>query len=236
MSVGRSKDGGTGGGGGEYSCWSSVSEETLLLHDDLLKLVDHIPLPSRMEKTLSSAEEDYGLPVLDGKTPSELSDIIARECGVKSTTYTSLVEYRMNALRRYWSYLHSKEKMGKKGEESTGGGAVTAVKPAPKSEGFASRISLVLIFPILHSLSKLDPELSSETAKILLDSLCNCEPISLSKEPMDCILGLENLLSSWLTAAREGVAKEGEESVAKEVSERQVQTAAAALVALAVAV
>ena len=53
---------------------------------------------------------------------------------------------------------------------------------------------------------------------------------------MDYILGLENLLSSWLTAAREGVAKEGAESVAKEVSERQVQTVTAALVALAVAV
>ena len=43
---------------------------------------------------------------------------------------------------------------------------------------------------------------------------------------MDCILGLDNLVSSWfswLTGAREGVAKEGVESVAKEVSERQVQ-------------
>ena len=49
---------------------------------------------------------------------------------------------------------------------------------------------------------------------------------------MDCILGLGNLLSSWLTAAREGVAKEGVESIAKEISERQVQSAAATLVLL----
>ena len=126
---------------------------------------------------------------------------------------------------------------GYEGEESLGSGAVASVKLVPKSEGFAGPDYLVLIFPlILHSLSKLDPELSNKTAIILLDSLCNCEPISLSKEPMDCVLGLENLLSSWSTAAREGVAKGGVESVAKEVSERQVQTAAATLVALAVVV
>ena len=111
---------------------------------------------------------------------------------------------------------------GYEGEESSGSGAVTSVKLVPKSKGFAGPDYLVLIFPVLHSLSKLDPELPSETAIILLDSLCtcNCEPISLSKEPMDCILGLGNLLSSWSTAAREGVAKEGVECIAKEVSER----------------
>ena len=116
---------------------------------------------------------------------------------------------------------------GYEGEESSGSGAVTSVKLVPKSKGFAGPDYLVLIFPVLHSLSKLDPELPSETAIIFLDSLCNCEPISLSKEPMDCILGLGNLLSSWSTAAKEGV-----ESIAKEVSERQVQTAATTLVLL----
>lgn len=206
------------------SCWSCVSEETLLLHDDLLRLVDHIPLPSGVGTT--SVEEDYGLPVLDGKTPSELSDIIARECGVKSTTYTSLMVYRLNALREFWSSLYLLERKRAEKKSGDSGGGSGASKSAAKGEGFASRVSLILIFPILHSLSKLDTEISRETAKILLESLKGCEPISLSKEPLDCILGLETLLCSWLTAAKEE----------NSLSSTQIQISASALVALAVAV
>lgn len=210
--------------GGADSSWSSVNEHTLLLHDDLLRLIDHIPLPSRVGGAAGGGDEDYGLPVLDGKSPEELSSIISRECGIRSTTYMSLMEYRLNALKGLWAWLKSKEKKGVVKKTTEDG--VSNVKTTPKGEGFASRISLVLIFPILHSLSKVDPSLSCETAKILLDSLSNCEPVSLSKEPTDCILGLENLLCSWLTAAKEGV----------ESDEIQIRTAASALVALAVAV
>ena len=214
---------GAQGKDGNGSRWLCVTEETLLLHDDLLHLVDHVPLPSGVGTV--AVEEDYGLPVLDGKTPTELGEVIARECGVKSTTYTSLMEYRLNALRGLWSALKLKEKKQneKKSDDSSGS---TGVKPSSKGEGFASRVSLVLIFPILHSLSKLDPELSQETAKILLDSLRGCEPLSLSKEPLDCLMGLENLLCSWLTTAKEGT----------ESNKTQVEIAVSALVALAVAV
>ena len=205
---------------GDHSNWSSVSEESLLLHDDLLQLVDHIPLPDQLE---TSQTGFTGLPTLDGKTPAELSLIIERECGCHTVTFISLLQYRHNALRKIWNYLHSKQKSG---GSSVGVASPTSLKPASKGgEGFASRISLVLIFPILHSLSKIDSELSSDTTKILLQSLTACDPASLSKEPLDCILGLENLLSSWLTTARERNEGAG-----------QINTAASALVALAVAV
>ena len=204
--------------------WSSVTEDTLLLHSDLLRLVDHIPLP--LGVGTCTVEEDYGLPVLDGKTPTELSEIISRECGVKSTTYTSLMEYRLNALKELWYSLYSKEQkqLEKKSEDVTG--SVTSSKSSSKGEGFASRVSLILIFPMLRSLSKLDTNISKETAKILLDSLKGCEPISLSKEPLDCILGLEDLLCTWLMDAKDET----------NFCEDQVQIAASALVALAVAV
>ena len=208
------------GSGGDHSNWSSVSEESLLLHEDLLQLVDHIPLPDQLE---TSQTGFTGLPTLDGKSPAELSLIIQRECGCQTVTFISLLNYRHNALRKIWNYLRSKEK------SSSGGGAnAVSVKPAAKGggEGFASRISLVLVFPILHSLSRIDSELSGETTRILLQSLTSCDPASLSKEPLDCILGLENLLSSWLSAARQ----KGQEGTG------QVTTAASALVALAVAV
>lgn len=207
------------------SSWGSVTEETLLLHDDLVHLVDLIPLPCRVGTV--TVDEDYGLPVLDGKSPSELAGVIAHECGIKTITYTSLMDYRLNALKGLWAWLRLKEKIpDKKPDESSSISSGSSLKPSSKGEGFSSRVSLVLIFPILHSLSKLDPDLSCETAKILLDTLCGCEPISLSKEPMDCILGLENLLCLWITTATQEV----------ETHTTQIQTAASALVALAVAV
>lgn len=201
--------------------WQCVSEESILLHDDLVRLADHIPLPSGV--AVRSKEEDYGLPVLDGKTPQELADIIHRECGARLSTFSSLIEYRFNALRSLWAALRlMKEKEGgKKVEERDG---QTAAKTVQQSDVFASRISLLLIFPTLRSLSRLDPQLSQETARILMETLRACEPISLSKEPVDCITGLENLLGSWISTAME------------EGGEKQLQTAASALVALTVAV
>ena len=92
--------------------------------------------------------------------------------------------------------------------------------------GFASRVSLVLIFPIMKSLSRFDPTLSSEAASVLLECLRVYEPLSLSNEPLDCVYGLESLLHSWLASAKES---EG-------VGATQVQNAASALVALSVAV
>lgn len=208
--------------------WQSVSEESLLLHDDLLRLADHIALPAGVAAL--SGEEDYGLPVLDGKLPKEMAAIITQECGSATNTFISLMEYRLNALRSLWAAMRPAvdRQPGKKKEDSI---VMSSSKSSQRQDiSFASRISLMLVFPILHSLSKLDPQLSSSTARVLLEALRSCEPLSLSKEPMDCITGLENLLCSWL---REVGGDEGRENPAHK---EQVQTAASALVALGVAV
>lgn len=201
--------------------WQCVSEESLLLHDDLVRLADHIPLPTGVAHR--NREEDYGLPLLDGKSPQELASIIHSECGARSTTFSSLMEYRLNALRSLWAALRNAAKEIRKKEEGEG---QIAAKTSQQSEVFASRISLLLIFPTLRSLSRLDPQLSQETAGILLETLRGCEPISLSKEPMDCITGLESLLCSWISSAKE----------LEEGGEKQLQIATSALVALTVAV
>lgn len=206
--------------------WLSVSEDSLLLQNDLLHLVGHISLPCGIGES-STNEEEYGLPVLDGKTPSELVDIINRECSVRSTTYTSLMEYRFNALKELWKVLLERNKKSKKKDDSS---SSNGAKGSGKGEGFASRVSLVLIFPVLKSLCKIDPKLSQDTARLLLESLQSCDPLSLSSEPTDCISGIEDILCSWLKAAQE------DDGLEKSVRERQLQTAASALVALAVAV
>ena len=207
---------------GDPGQWLAVNEERLLLHDGLTVMSDSIAVPGGVAEM---RQEDAGLPVLDGKTPQELAKIIRKECTTKSTSYMSLMEYRLNALRGLWKALREFEdshatsvaKEISSSSQSSSGHAVS----------FASRVSLVLIFPLIKSLSKLDPTLSSETASILLETLRACEPLSLSSEPPDCISGLENLLCSWLHSVQESTG---------EIPVNQVQNAASALVALAVAV
>ena len=208
--------------------WQCVSEESLLLHDDLVKLADHIPLPTgvAVRSGGSSNEADYGLPLLDGKSPQELATVIHSECAARSTTFSSLMEYRLNALRCLWASLRKPDKKDttspKKGEESADS---QSKQNQQHSEQFSSRISLLLIFPTLRSLSRLDPQLSQDTASILLHTLQDCEPVSLSKEPGDCIAGLEDLLCSWIRSAEK-----------EEMAEKQLKVATSALVALTVAV
>lgn len=202
--------------------WLAVNEERLLLHDGLTVMSDNIAVPNGVAEM---RREDSGLPVLDGKTPQELAVIIRKECTMKSTSYSSLMEYRLNALTGLWTTL-------KEFEDSHTTSVAKEISSSSQSSSthsvsFASRVSLVLIFPLIKSLSKLDPTLSSETASILLETLRACEPLSLSSEPPDCISGLENLLCSWLNSVQENTG---------EVPINQVQNAASALVALAVAV
>lgn len=201
--------------------WLAVNEERLLLHDGLTRLADHIAVPSGVAE---SSEEDFGLPVLDGKSPIELAEIIRKECSTKTTNYASLMEYRLNALRGLWQAIRQLEE--KRASTTAKEMSSAAQTSSGQQASFASRVSLVLIFPIMKSLSKFDPNLSSEAASILLESLRACEPLSLSNEPPDCISGLENLLSSWLNTVQES----------EDVPITQVQNAASALVALSVAV
>ena len=201
--------------------WLSVNEDRILLHDGIVLLVDYIAVPSGIS---DSSAEDVGLPALDGKTPAELTEIIHRECGVKMVTFASLLEYRCNALKGLWKTVreiekkhlapHTKKELANNSRSSNTGAS------------FSSRISLVLIFPIMKSLSKFDPNLSSEAASVLLETLRACEPLSLHQESQDCISGLESLLHSWLNSVKE----------CNEIPLTQVQNAASALVALSVAV
>ena len=84
---------------------------------------------------------------------------------------------------------------------------------------FSSRLSLLLIFPLIKSQAARDPGLASVTTQLLLESLRQCPALSL-KEPADCLDGLEDLLASWLGETRQA---------------DSLETSAAALVTLACA-
>lgn len=102
----------------------------------------------------------------------------------------------------------------------------------PEQAPFTSRVGLLLVFPLLQSQTRSDPALCSVTAEVLLSCLRDCQPLSLSKEPTDCLNGLEGLLCSWL---EDDVKESGHHQVQILPTYRQRENAAAALVALACA-
>ena len=225
---------------GDLWLWLAANEEQLLLHNGLVRLADHIPVPSGVAEV---KENDCGLPMMDGKSTRDLTDIILKECSTRSTTYASLMAYRLNGLRGFWEAVRLSEKEQAKAASSSkkdvttsprggsSGGTTSSGTSATTSAGFASRVSLTLIFPIMKSLSRFDSTLSSEAASVLLECLRVYEPLSLSSEQLDCVNGLESLLHSWLASTRGEESDEG-----GEVGASQVQNAASALVALSVAV
>uniref|UniRef100_W5LMJ7 HECT domain E3 ubiquitin protein ligase 4 n=1 Tax=Astyanax mexicanus TaxID=7994 RepID=W5LMJ7_ASTMX len=95
-------------------------------------------------------------------------------------------------------------------------------------------VGLLLVFPLLQSQTRHDPALSGVTAEVLLACLRDCQPLSLGKEPADCLNGLEGLLCTWLEQGGE----QGGGGLVQErllLTQRQRENAAAALVALACA-
>uniref|UniRef100_A0A3Q2KRF5 HECT domain E3 ubiquitin protein ligase 4 n=1 Tax=Equus caballus TaxID=9796 RepID=A0A3Q2KRF5_HORSE len=87
-------------------------------------------------------------------------------------------------------------------------------------------MGLLLVFPLIQSQSRTDPSLCNITAEVLLNCLRDCQPLSLTKEPADCLNGIETLLCSWL---------EETSDTGRHIPHKQKENAAAALVALACA-
>jgi len=146
-------------------------------------------------------------------------------CGTHNNAYSCLLEYRLNALRGYWDAQHQiaqdeqTEKEAASQEETVALLKKHGLWKEPEQAAFSTRVSLLLVLPLLRSQSKTDPALCGLTAELLLSCLQDCPPLSLTKEPADCLNGLESLLSGWLC--------DGEEN--------QRLNAASALVALACA-
>ncbi|XP_077866440.1 putative E3 ubiquitin-protein ligase HECTD4 [Saccoglossus kowalevskii] len=220
--------------------WLSVTEETLFLHDGLLRVTDIVELPHDVSSGGQITEIENEVVSFDSKNPAELSDRLLAVCGTRSNAYaySRLLEYRLNALKGLWQ---AQRQMAIPDEHSDSGDATSQEETIAllKKQGlwqqaeqapFSSRVSLLLTFPLLKSQSRLDPSLCGTTAKLLLTCLKDCAPLSLTKEPSDCLNGLENLLCSWL-----GEDISIEDAATPTLGVEQQANAAAALVALACA-
>ena len=185
----------------DNSQWLSVTEETLFLHDDLIRVTDLVELPHDVNTV---HEVDHEVVTFDSKSPSDLSERLKTVCGTQNNAYARLLEYRLNALRGFWSAQQQMaldeqaERDGASNEETIALLKKQGLWKEAEPAAFSTRVSLLLVLPLLQSQSKFDPALCGVTAQLLFNCLRDCPPLSLTKEPGDCLNGLENLLSTWL--------------------------------------
>ena len=216
--------------GQDSAQWLSVTEETIFLHDGLLRVTDLVELPHDVNSAHDSGHE---VVTFDSKSPSDLSDRLRNVCGNHNNAYARLLEYRLNALHGYWNALHQlaideqTDRDGASREETIALLKKQGLWKETEQASFTTRVSLLLCLPLLQSQSKLDPALCGVTAELLLNVLKDCAPLSLTKEPADCLNGLESLLCNWLGES-EGC--NNLEGGVKDLKQRE--NAASALVAL----
>ncbi|ROL42235.1 putative E3 ubiquitin-protein ligase HECTD4 [Anabarilius grahami] len=247
-----------GSGAVDSSQWLSVKEETIFLHDGLIRVTDLAELPSEIGVS-EQGESEQEILTFETKNPVELAERLRAVCGNQSNAYARLLEYRLNALRGLWGaqrQLALEEQQEHEGViPGSGGGADEEALALLKRQGFlqpqhhhhphhsqmptgtdqapfTSRVGLLLVFPLLQSQTRHDPALCGVTAEVLLACLRDCQPLSLGKEPADCLNGLERLLCSWLEERSE---PEVMTQTRPLLTQQQRQNAAAALVALSCA-
>ena len=217
------------GAGQDSSQWLSVTEETLFLHDGLIRVTDLVELP----RDVNSSRDEREVVNFDSKSPTDLCKKLLTVCGTYNNAYTRLLEYRLNALRGFWNAQRQiaieeqNERDSASHEETIALLKKQGLWKETEQASFSTRVSILLVLPLLQSQSKFDPSLCGVTAELLLNCLKDSPPLSLTKEPGDCLNGIESLLCTWLGEG--GVA----DQVVKDVQQRE--NAASALVALACA-
>ncbi len=174
------------GGNIDNSQWLSVTEQTLFLHDGLIRVTDLVELPYDVN---ASDHSDGEVVSFDSKSPTELSERLRTVCGTHNNTYARLLEYRLNALRGYW---HAQQQIAIEEQQERDATTQEETIAILKKQGlwkeaeqasFSTRFSLLLVLPLLQSQSKIDPALCGITAELLLNCLRECSPLSLTKEP-----------------------------------------------------
>lgn len=218
-----------------WAQWLSVSEETLFLHDGLLRIAELVQLPHDISAASAAASDlqcgDQEVVSFDSTSSVELSEKLRNICGSQNSASARLLEFRLNALKGFWNAIqHVAGEVRKETAAMKEVLAKRSIKKEAESGGsFSTQVSLLLVLPLLQSHSRLDSSLCDITANLLLKCLRDCMPLSLAKEPGDCLDGLESLLSLWLgettSSCQAGASLDGS----------QRRTAAAAMVALACA-
>ena len=218
----------------ELAPWLGFTEDSILLQDGLLRLADLVQAPPEALQQHDKEARVQQILSADTRNISSLVSRLESLCRAEHSAGRHLVQYRLAALKGLWvarqAWAVWQQNNGKSAEEAASV-SLRQRKTASHADTatvFSSRLSLLLIFPLIKSQAVTDPGLCSVTAQLLLESLRQCPPLSL-KEPADCLDGLEDLLSSWLGEEQEGSL--GLSSAPPD----SLETSAAALVTLACA-
>ncbi|KAL0187666.1 hypothetical protein M9458_014765, partial [Cirrhinus mrigala] len=139
------------------------------------------------------------------KNPVELAERLRAVCGNQSNAYTRLLEYRLNALRGLWG---AQRQLALEEQQEHDGGPTTRRWPCLSGRASCNlNITTILITlrcppaPTRHRLPHVSGSCwsfhyCSRKRGTTLRSVAS--PLSLGKEPADCLNGLERLLCSWL--------------------------------------
>ena len=202
--------------------WDSLQEQDLLLQNYLHRVSDLLDEPPNIEN-----ETEFDFTVADA---DELCRRIESFSAGQTNQFATLVQYRVSALRELWT---AKEAWRRRQRDKDPADQESTKRKGPGTSSldgalmFSSKLSLMLIFPLIESQTRLDPGLCGVTTRILLQSLRECPPLTL-RDPADALNGLENLLCSWLGEGADG-------TVSESGGQKDVETIAATLVALACA-
>ena len=174
--------------------WDGVTEDSLFLNDGLLRVADLITIPPEICSADSASNITWDVETSIELSSHQLAKQIEKMYCYKSSSYQRFQDYRLCALKGFWKSLKSEQEL-----EPTVSSTSIALKAQNTSPlPFTSRVSLLLIFPLLEVQSATNPELCKSTSKLLIDCLKDCKPLSLANEPQDCLDGLENLLCKWI--------------------------------------
>lgn len=207
--------------------WSTVTEQTILLQDGLKFVADLVSVPEFDSNSLSTFVDcEFRF---ESSWIAKLAQRLQAALCMKNSPYELFFDFRQRTLISLWLSQRKRLKACKNDYENEDISKSTVEKRNPVS--FSSHISLLLLLPLLESQSKIDPSLPISCTGLLLHSLRECSPNSLSSEPRSCLDGLERLLCSWLDIE---ASKQTQTQTAEgHVSTSRKEDIVAALIALA---
>ena len=211
--------------------WMSLTEEVIFLLDgslhlsDLLRPPEHNPhsnyFDSQIQQLVSAS---------DGLDAAALSAKIEEICRHGHDNLCQMqTDYQLQALTGLWAAREQclraqRERCAKeRNRTATAAGRATDGDGAADADQVKSKLSMMLLFPLLQSQAKTDPALRSVTTRLLTEFLrerAASQPMSIS-DADGSLAGLEDMLIEWMRG--EGT------------SASQLREAATALVCLACA-
>lgn len=184
--------------------WMSLTEEVIFLVDgslhlsDLLRPPEHNPLSQEFDRQIQQL-----VSTSEGMDAAALSTKLKEICRFGQGGIGQLqTDYQLQALGGLWAAREQclRVQRERNAKELNKTAANKAKEIEMSAETVRSRMSMMLLFPLLQSQSKMDSSLCEVTTRLLTDFLRTCPPMSI-EDADGSLVGLEDMLIHWI---REG--------------------------------